>query len=135
MTYSRGAMDIINITTSDDHVWTFNTKSHTWTPHKTSGEQPGAHVSEPVEAMTAVEDHAYVLVQRSEGMYIYQLDLQTWCWRCLPLAAAPFTWTVDDDIVTALVQVRKDTCLAACTSYLPDAGLLRLLVRLLDREA
>ena len=69
--------------------------------------------------MTAVGDHAYMLVPRIEGMYIYQLDLQTWCWRRLPLAAAPFTWTVNDDIVTALVQVRKDTYLAACASYLP----------------
>ncbi|KAL3155424.1 BTB And C-terminal Kelch [Trebouxia sp. C0009 RCD-2024] len=58
------------------------------------------------QALTVVDDHAYVLVLKDESLHIHELDLQTWHWRRLPQRPVPFSMTAHDSIATALLQNR-----------------------------
>ena len=75
-------------------------------------------------------NHGYVLVHEEApvmGLRIYELDLQSWQWRCVPGLNIDFQLDPDEDtIATALIQVQDATCMVnpCCMPLFKNVNLL-----------
>ncbi|KAL3138568.1 Ectoderm-neural cortex protein 1 [Trebouxia sp. C0010 RCD-2024] len=101
-----------------DNVWTFDTRSFTWTQQKTSGPLPCAHQA---QAMTVVGSHAYLLELENENLVVHELDLQTWRWRCLQYRQR-FRMDQDDSLATALLDNRYWVVHGGSVEGMPGEG-------------
>ncbi len=63
-------------------LWTLDISTYSWQQRHASGDLPSP---ERACALTVVQGHAYLLAgDEQDGMDVFQLDLQTWHWTCLP---------------------------------------------------
>ena len=95
-------------------LWIFDIQSSTWHHRQTSGKLPMPHEA---QALTVVDGHAYLLTMgewHRTGPSIFQLDLKTWCWRCLPSPGRSFFMdsplgspTEKDTVATAVMKVHS----------------------------
>ena len=91
----------------EDAIWTLDLVSNTWHQRHATGDLlPQAQTC----ALTVANGHGYALVTQEApvtGFRIYELDLQSWQWRCVSGLYADFQLNVSGDtIATALVQVQ-----------------------------
>ena len=115
--FHAGKTDCVDIP-SGNNFWTYDPYALRWRQHQTTGHVPPA---EQACALTYANGNAYVLVMEevhNTGLQLYELDLQRWIWRRLPVSDIPFYYDSTEDggdtIATALVQVLMLT-LAAST--------------------
>ena len=92
----------------DNIMWTRNTSGYSaWQRHMVTGHEPSP---QHAQALTVVDDKAYMLVLEDEHLEVHGLDLQTWHWRRLQQRPMPFSKSAKDTIATALVEVCGSTC-------------------------
>ena len=96
----------------EDAVWTLDLISNTWDLRHVTGDLPP---QAQTLAFTVENNHGYVLVHEEApvmGLRIYELDLQSWQWLCVPGLNIDFQLDPDEDtIATALIQVQDATCM------------------------
>ena len=89
-------------------MWTRNTSGYSaWQRHMVTGHEPSP---QHAQALTVVDDKAYMLVLKDEHLEVHELNLQTWHWQRLQQRPMLFSKTAKDTIAAALVEVCSSTC-------------------------
>ena len=100
------AYDIVN---PEEALWTWDINHHTWQQMHPTGDIPAPDAA---LGLAVANGCAYLLVKEANTQHshvgVYEVDLQQWHWRKLPLEGHPPR--VKQKLVPVVVQVYSDSC-------------------------